>query len=60
VTASSGRPARPSCSTVARRAVPAAGVGRLHVHPRFHHLVDDKIHARSTGPYYDHAAAAGW
>ena len=34
-----------------RRAVPGAGVGGLHVHPQAHHLVDDKIHARSTGPY---------
>ena len=34
-------------------------VGYMHV-LKLHHLVDDKMHARSTGPYTPgHAAAAG-
>ena len=34
-----------------RRAVRAAGHRRLHLHAEAVHLVDDKIHARSIGPY---------
>jgi len=47
------------CSTAYRRGVPAQSHGRLHLHAELHHLVDDKIHARSIGPTARHPAAAG-
>ena len=52
--------AAPACPTTGkimllrrphRRAVRPAGDGRLDLHAEAGHLVEDKIHARSTGPY---------
>jgi DNA-directed RNA polymerase subunit beta len=42
---------RPSCTTVVPASPTTSRHGRLRLHPEAGHLVDDKIHARSTGPY---------
>jgi DNA-directed RNA polymerase subunit beta len=51
--------ARRRCSTAAPASVPALSVGYMYI-LKLHHLVDDKIHARSTGVLDDHPAAARW
>ena len=38
-------------TTAAPAKLRAPGHGRLHAFLKLHHLVDDKMHARSTGPY---------
>ena len=51
---------RPLFTTGARASLRASDHRGLHAYLKLHHLVDDKMHARSTGPVLaGHAAAAG-